>query len=134
MKLRYISIKRDNEGLFQGLIVRVPLTKTKYFSIKKYKTFKKTTDIALQYRNEKYKEFYSKPDYTGCLLQKKNTSGIIGVAKVKNQWVATSGREFITSFSVNIYGEEEAFKRAVKARFNVTSKGGFTKPDYIHLG
>ena len=80
---------------------------------------------ARRWRKEKLREIQNLPEAANPLkkMQSNNTSGIIGVRRGRTAWndvwSATwteKGRQFHRSFSVEKFGEEEAFRRACRTR------------------
>lgn len=105
----------------------------KFFADNKFGGRNKALAAAKKFRDETEKKL---PKYTVYELSKKpskrNKSGIVGVRRHEQtdvrgdwgytytfwvaQWTDELGRRRTKSFSINHYGEEEAFKMAVKAR------------------
>jgi hypothetical protein len=130
-KLRYITVIRDELQITRAFLVRVPNIKTKTFTISKFSNFKTTLNAALEYRNLLLKEHYfTDPNYTGKLYTKNNKSGVVGITKRDNKWVASVNNSNYY-FSIDIYGEKQALKNAMKIRFQHMSIGGFTRIPHL---
>ncbi|CAN5728065.1 hypothetical protein BH24ACI2_BH24ACI2_01630 [soil metagenome] len=80
---------------------------------------------ARRWRKEKLREIQNSPEANNPLkkMQSNNKSGIAGVRRGKTAWSEVwsatwteNGRQFHRSFSIEKFGEEEAFKLACKAR------------------
>lgn len=80
---------------------------------------------ARRWRKERLREIQNSPEARNPLkrMQSNNTSGIIGVRRGKTAWSATwsatwteNGKQFHRSFSIDKFGEEEAFRLARLAR------------------
>ena len=80
---------------------------------------------ARRWRKERLREIQNSPEANNPLkrMQSNNTSGIAGVRRGRTAWSATwsatwteNGKQFHRSFSVEKFGEDEAFKLACQAR------------------
>ncbi len=86
---------------------------------------RKTLARARRWRKERLREIQNSPEAQNPLkkMQSNNKSGIVGVRRGKTKWndvwSATwteNGKQFHRSFSIEKFGEEEAFKLACKTR------------------
>ncbi len=80
---------------------------------------------ARKWRKEKLREIQSSPEAANPLkrMQSNNKSGIVGVRRGRTAWSATwsatwteNGTQFHRSFSIEKFGEDEAFRLACQAR------------------
>ena len=80
---------------------------------------------ARRWRKEKLREIQNSPEAANPLrrMQSNNKSGIVGVRRGRTAWSATwsatwteNGTQFHRSFSIDKFGEEEAFRLACQAR------------------
>ena len=80
---------------------------------------------ARRWRKEKLREIRNSPEAHNPLkrVQSNNKSGIVGVRRTKTAWSAVwsatwteNGTQFHRSFSIDKYGEDEAFRLACQAR------------------
>lgn len=80
---------------------------------------------ARRWRKEKLREIQNSPEAQNPLkrMQSNNTSGIVGVRRGKTAWSETwsatwteNGTQFHRSFSIDKFGEDEAFRLARQAR------------------
>jgi len=86
---------------------------------------RKALAAARRWRKERLREIQNSPAAENPLkkLMKNNTSGIAGVRRGKTAWSEVwsatwneNGKQFHRSFSVEKFGEEEAFRLACRAR------------------
>ena len=86
---------------------------------------RKALAAARRWRKERLREIQNSPAAENPLkkLMKNNTSGITGVRRGKTAWSAVwsatwveNGKQFHRSFSIEKFGEDEAFKLACKTR------------------
>ena len=80
---------------------------------------------ARRWRKEKLREIQNSPEAKNPLrkIQSNNKSGIVGVRRGRTAWSATwsatwteNGKQFHRSFSIEKFGETEAFRLACQAR------------------
>jgi hypothetical protein len=80
---------------------------------------------ARKWRKEKLREIQNSPEAANPLkrMQSNNTSGIVGVRRGRTAWSdvwsatwTENGTQFHRSFSIEKFGEEEAFRLACQAR------------------
>ncbi len=80
---------------------------------------------ARKWRKEKLREIQNLPEAQNPLrkIQSNNKSGIVGVRRGRTAWSATwsatwteNGTQFHRSFSIEKFGEDEAFRLACQAR------------------
>lgn len=86
---------------------------------------RKTLAQARKWRKEKLREIQNSPEAANPLkrMQSNNKSGIVGVRRGRTAWSEVwsatwteNGRQFHRSFSIEKFGEDEAFRLACQAR------------------
>lgn len=130
------GISRIDSGSTHGWFVRGyknGLTYTKLFSDGKFGGKKSALDEAVVYRSELVKELEKIPvkkrTRRVVTSDKRNKSGVLGVCRIKRTsntgrvteyysvtWRPEPGVQKYSLVSINKYGEEEAFRRAVELR------------------
>ncbi len=120
------GIYRVNYPSHKGIRVYLKFKDTEYqkvFSLNDGE--QKTLARARRWRKERLREIQNSPEAQNPLkkIQSNNKSGIAGVRRGKTAWSEVwsatwteNGKQFHRSFSVEKFGEEEAFKLAFQAR------------------
>ena len=120
------GIYRINYPSHKGIRVYLKFKDTafqKYFALSDGE--QKALVKARKWRKEKLREIQNSPEANNPLrkMQSNNKSGIVGVRRGKTAWSATwnatwteNGRQFHRSFSIEKFGETEAFRLACQAR------------------
>ena len=120
------GIYRVNYPSHKGIRVYLKFKDTEYQKVFAFKGGeRKTLAQARRWRKEKLREIQNSPEGANPLkrMQSNNKSGIVGVRRGKTKWSETwsatwteNGKQFHRSFSIDKFGEEEAFKLARQAR------------------
>ena len=120
------GIYRVNYPSHKGIRVYLKFKDTEYQKVFAFSGgTRKTLARARRWRKEKLREIQNSPEAANPLkrIQSNNKSGIVGVRRGKTAWSETwsatwteNGRQFHRSFSIDKFGEDEAFKLACQAR------------------
>lgn len=122
------GIYRVNYPSHKGIRAYLKFKDTEYqkvFSLGRNGGTRKALAKARRWRKEKLREIQNSPEAQNPLrpIQANNKSGIVGVRRGKTAWSATwsatwteNGKQFHRSFSIDKFGEEEAFRLARQAR------------------
>lgn len=120
------GIYRVNYPSHKGIRAYLKFKDTEYQKVFNLKGGeRKALAQARRWRKEKLREIQNSPEAQNPLrpIQANNKSGIVGVRRGKTAWSATwsatwteNGKQFHRSFSIDKFGEEEAFRLARQAR------------------
>ena len=119
------GIYRVNYPSHKGIRAYLKFKDTEYQKVFSIGGERKALAQARRWRKEKLREIQNSPEAANPLkrMQSNNTSGIVGVRRGRTAWSATwsatwteNGTQFHRSFSIDKFGEEEAFKLACQVR------------------